>query len=366
MTKTLRERLRALGLRPAFRLALVSLFAPRNAALIAKLFWNVYVRRKQLVVVVRRGGMGDLTCLLPSIAGLRARHPNSWLAVISPVGCWQLVAASGLADAAADAFSLFHIFVWMLSAAPRYYVPRLAHEREPVEQQAIHLIDDFAQALEVIPDPASVRFVTPGRARRRVAARLRRINPRGRPLVVLHVTAGHPVRAWPAAHSEALCQLIAAHTPAVVVTLGDGSRARHRSVAAARDVVEWPGRLRVIDLVALLEHTAVFVGVDSGPLHLAGILGIPAVALFGSTNSALRLPPRANALTVTAALPCLGCHHAPDGPLHWEIGCPHDIACMREITAEVVFSRLAEQLAVGCDPRPRVAAAEGGFRAATG
>jgi ADP-heptose:LPS heptosyltransferase len=302
------------------------------------------------VVLVRKGGMGDLICLLASIGGLRARHPNSWLVVITPLGCWQLVASSGLADASADAWSLFHIFVSIVRSPDSYYVPLLPHERDPVEPQTNHLSDDFAEALRVRADPFSVNFRLPERVRKRVVGKLRRINPDGRPIVVLHAKAGEPIREWPPLRCDELCQLISSQTSAVVITIGmnGGGAAQRRAVPPLPNIVGWVGRLQVIELVALLERASAFVGVDSGPLHIAGILGVPSVALFGATSSELRLHPNARAATVTAGVPCLGCHHGPAGPLHWVIGCPNDIACMSEIKAEDVFARLAECLADRC------------------
>jgi heptosyltransferase-3 len=44
------------------------------------------------------------------------------------------------------------------------------------------------------------------------------------------------------------------------------------------------GRLRLADVTALLEHCAVFVGVDTLVTHLAAGVGAPTVAIFGPTN----------------------------------------------------------------------------------
>jgi heptosyltransferase I len=51
------------------------------------------------------------------------------------------------------------------------------------------------------------------------------------------------------------------------------------SGGAARVVV-----CNVTGLIALMRRTAVLVGGDSGPMHLAAALGIPLVALFGPTD----------------------------------------------------------------------------------
>src|SRR5437660_411999 len=72
--------------------------ATRNLSLVARYLWNVQVKRKKLLVLVRLGGLGDLDCMLACVPGLRERHPHSWLVVIAPVGCSELASSSGLLD----------------------------------------------------------------------------------------------------------------------------------------------------------------------------------------------------------------------------------------------------------------------------
>jgi heptosyltransferase-1 len=57
------------------------------------------------------------------------------------------------------------------------------------------------------------------------------------------------------------------------------------SEGAARLIV-----CNVAGLVALLRRTDVFIGGDTGPLHLAAALAVPVVALFGPTDPARNGP----------------------------------------------------------------------------
>jgi heptosyltransferase-1 len=45
-------------------------------------------------------------------------------------------------------------------------------------------------------------------------------------------------------------------------------------------------RCTIGQLIALMRHARIFIGGDTGPLHLAAALGIPSVALFGPTDPA--------------------------------------------------------------------------------
>src|SRR5436309_212746 len=76
--------------------------APRNVLLIVKFIWHTKILSRNLVVLFRPWGVGDVVCLLSCIPGLRLRYPNSWLVLITPPGCWSVVASSELVDASAD------------------------------------------------------------------------------------------------------------------------------------------------------------------------------------------------------------------------------------------------------------------------
>ena len=48
--------------------------------------------------------------------------------------------------------------------------------------------------------------------------------------------------------------------------------------------------LSVSALAALLARCDAYIGADTGPTHLAGLLGLPTIALFGPTNPAIWAP----------------------------------------------------------------------------
>ncbi len=79
------------------------------------------------------------------------------------------------------------------------------------------------------------------------------------------------------------------------------SHMRQRGVAAA-------GNLGLTDLVALLKRAAVYVGLDSGPMHMAAMVQTPVVALFGPTQPERVAPYNTRHAIIRAnQLDCLGC-----------------------------------------------------------
>jgi heptosyltransferase II len=141
---------------------------------------------------------------------------------------------------------------------------------------AVGQADDFA--LDVHP---------PHRERMREWLAANRKRP-GRPLYAIAPAAAYgPAKEWPADSYGAVIDLLARRDDAEVVLVGAPSeRAKCEEVAAAAKsgAIVAAGHTNIGELSALLSICDGFLGNDSGCMHLAGALGIPTVAIFGSTN----------------------------------------------------------------------------------
>jgi ADP-heptose:LPS heptosyltransferase len=314
--------------------------------LIARYAYSVQIRRRPLVVVSRPGGIGDLVCLLGSLRGLRARHPNSWLVLICPPGCSPLAASSRLCDVASDAHSIFHRFVKLECPPSRCYYPRLPDECTPPRPRRLHLAEEFASILQVRVDFSSVSFTVPRNTGRRIAQSLHNINPLQLPLIVMHAGPAWPVREWPIGRWAELSEKIGIHTSAVIIQIGTDLEAGRQLTRPLRipHAVNWVNKLGLVELVALLESANVYVGIDSGPLHIATTIGVPSIGLFGPTLAPLFLHPRASTKVIAGSSKCIGCHHSPAGPIHWRTSCPNNIVCMEEITTDQVLDAVLKCL----------------------
>ena len=118
--------------------------------------------------------------------------------------------------------------------------------------------------------------------------------------VVLHPGAGSTAKCWPAASYLQLARQLAASGRAVQVLLGEVERerwpARQIEQFAAVAPVHFPSTL--IELQERISGASLFIGNDSGPSHLAGIIGVPTVVLFGPAHAGRWKPlgPRVNVL----------------------------------------------------------------------
>jgi len=132
-------------------------------------------------------------------------------------------------------------------------------------------------------------------------------------LVALHPGASKGPRAWHAERFAALAERLRRRHAARFVLIGSaGERETLRIVRAGLPDADWigpddaPGLLAA---AALLARCHLFVGNDSGPMHLAAALGVPTVGLFGPgrpANTAPRGRP-GTVLTIGRDYPCAPC-----------------------------------------------------------
>jgi ADP-heptose:LPS heptosyltransferase len=170
------------------------------------------------------------------------------------------------------------------------------------------------------------------------------------PLVVIHVSAGNPFRRWPhQAFAEAIADL-ARRDPArrFMVTSGPSDAGAARTIVdmaraglgAAAGAAVSHRQFEVAELRALAARAAVYIGGDSGPLHIAATTRTPIVALFGPTLPERSMPwrdPRWFAEAVDAGpLPCRPCHQR-----HCE---PGDFRCLTGISPDRLVSAVERAL----------------------
>jgi heptosyltransferase I len=112
-----------------------------------------------------------------------------------------------------------------------------------------------------------------------------------RPFALYHPGAGRPEKTWGEdRHAELARRLAKEQGLNPVVSWGPGDEERAgRLLALLPEAVAAP-RLDLAGLAHVASRAALFVGGDTGPLHLADALGTPVVAIFGPTDPARNGP----------------------------------------------------------------------------
>jgi ADP-heptose:LPS heptosyltransferase len=109
---------------------------------------------------------------------------------------------------------------------------------------------------------------------------------RGNGPVVIHPGAGSGTKCWPPEKFMELVGLITASGRRAQVLLGEVELERWplEQIEAFSRIAEVLPPNSLVELMQCLTGAAAFVGNDSGPGHLAGILGVPTVSVFGPTD----------------------------------------------------------------------------------
>jgi hypothetical protein len=152
--------------------------------------------------------------------------------------------------------------------------------------------------------------------------------------VLMFPGAGHPRKAWPRVkYLELAARLgLAGFTPLFVL----GPAEVEQGFCVPEEACVRPDSLAALQ--ELILRAAAVVGGDTGPPHLAALLGVPTLSLFGPTDPVLWAPEGARVLVSPEAC-------APCAALAADIGCAHG-RCLDELTVEAVWAALAALLAV--------------------
>jgi lipopolysaccharide heptosyltransferase I len=168
-----------------------------------------------------------------------------------------------------------------------------------------------------------------------VADLLRQNRLHDRPYAVLVPGTVWETKHWRVEGFADVGRYLLARGLAVVLAGSPRDRQRCAQVAAAcPGVCDLSGQTTLAGLAVLIRGTAACVTNDSASMHIAVALGRPLVSVFGPT-SPLRTGPYGRAeVVVRAELECSPCY------LRMLARCPHDHACMREVSSAMVIERL--------------------------
>lgn len=369
------------------------------------------------ILLVRLRQIGDVVFTTPAIRALRQRFPDAHISYIVEPAAEPVVRTNphlsevivaprgrgitGLLDdltlgrrlrrTGYDLAIDFHggprasLLTWLSGARERigYEIPGRAwmytkRVARPRALRARHSVENQWDLLETlgVSAPSRDRFPVemPADAAtlEQLAARLARAGiQRADRLVVIHVSAGNPFRRWPiASFASVAAGLVSsgAGTKAIVTSGPSEREAADAVIAKAREqlngterdrVLALEGDLSLAELRALMDRAALYIGGDSGPMHIAATSHVPMVSLYGPTLPARSAPWRDErwlaASLETTGLDCRPCDQRV---------CVHgDFRCLARITAAQVtdaaerllksredrrFPADAEDTSIGC------------------
>lgn len=129
---------------------------------------------------------------------------------------------------------------------------------------------------------------------------------------------------WPLDRVVELGTLLAAEgfSPILFGGIKEKEMADAMVVKSNGRMISAAGQLALRQTMALIKRCALFITLDSGPLHIAQALGVPVVALFGPSDPRVSGPLEGPAIVLKKEYDCSPCGRSP---------CPYQIACMESI-----------------------------------
>lgn len=272
-------------------------------------------------LLVRLGSLGDVIHAIPAAAALRAHAPDAridWLVDPRYAGVVQMVRGVDHAiavdprgskgellaairalratryDASFDVQGLIKSAVLTrLAGARRTFGLPKAHLRESLARffytdtpdlgGAAHVVHKALAMVAAVGAVRSVPAFPLNLPPSPPAEQMSRRHPAG--FALLNPGGAWPNKQWPAERfGELAARIRASHGLPSVVIWGPGEEGRAAQVvAASQGAAEISPPTRIADLFGLSQTARVVVSGDTGPLHIAGAVGAPLVALFGPT-----------------------------------------------------------------------------------
>jgi len=278
--------------------------ALREAFPHATLGWLVEERWAELLCTLRYPRSGRRSPHRPLVDRVHSVNTVEWRRTLFSFNTWQQMAV-GLSelrgvryDAAIDfqgAIRSALLARWSGapiiygSAQPRENAASMWYTRQ-ILPSGTHVVEQaLALARTVIQQPArksQLEFPVDPDAEHKIAP----LAANGQDFAILNPGAGWGAKQWPAERYGVVARELEKNGIQSLVNYGPGEEALAAAVEVASEGSARRISCSVSELIALTRRARLFIGGDTGPMHLAAALKIPVVAIFGPTNPARNGP----------------------------------------------------------------------------
>jgi heptosyltransferase-2 len=319
--------------------------------------------------------LGDVVMAIPLLEGTRRLWPNAAFAVLTednlkdvyellPEPLEVIACDRGSASAALDSvrrreFDLIVTIPRSLGAAclsrrcggsirvgfdgplRRWFYTHRTHTNETsVGRHRVERYWTLGASLGLGPFPPAPRLRVPPSRLSEADERLSQRGVRaGDTLIGINPGAAYgPAKQWPAERFIETAKALSWWRGVRLLLFGSAAEAPiAEAIARETDpaAVSFAGATTLPQLAALIARCRVFLTNDTGPMHLAAALGVPVVAIFGSTDPVATGPYGPGHRVVHAPTPCAPCLRRR---------CPTDFRCMTSIDPEAVIQAIEAAL----------------------
>lgn len=186
--------------------------------------------------------------------------------------------------------------------------------------------------LDSLPSESFIQLIVPDENRKHAAEFLHSAGarPDGFRIAVGAGASYGSAKCWPPDRFAELANRLQAQLGAEVILFGTPSEATVSLAIAAgmrTPPIDLTGKTSIVDLPAVLSQCHLFIGNDSGAMHVAAAVGLPVVAIFGPTDPLGTAPVTPRCSIVREKPYCSPCFLRR---------CPTDHRCMNGVTPDAV------------------------------
>ncbi|MGM0413887.1 MAG: glycosyltransferase family 9 protein [Bacillota bacterium] len=224
------------------------------------------------------------------------------------------------------------------------------HYHKAWKPEGRHMVEYFMDWLADlnIKRPENIELPEPGPVELS-PEKLNRLGLKDRDYLILNPGGSWPTKRWPVDRFASLADKLLAGTDLdLVFTGGPADSARNNQIidkitaGQEKRLHNTAGQTSIADLMAIISRAEFMVSGDTGPVHLAALFRTPALTIFGPSDEALYRPyglKKDYPIIANWGLYCRPCgeHDCPLG--HHK--------CLKELTAEEVYSKIKEGFYAG-------------------
>jgi len=175
-------------------------------------------------------------------------------------------------------------------AHPREWPARMFY-RYKIAARGAHVIEQYHSLAEAVAGkpltPSATIFPRDENAEASIE---KKISGLSKDLVIINPGAGWGAKRWPTQRYGEVARQLSLWGFVPLINFGPGEEDLALQVQATSNGVAQPISCSISELIALTRRARLFIGGDTGPLHLAAALQVPVVAIFGPTDPARNGP----------------------------------------------------------------------------
>ena len=288
--------------------------ALRHAFPHATLGWLIEERWAELLCTLRYPRSGPRSAQRPLVDRVHTVNLGEWRRALFSFNTWQQMATglSQLRGIRYDAVIDFQgavrsAFLARWSGAPivfgdvqpRENAASMFYSRKVLaNNHGTHVIEQAMELAEAVAHCGKVRneegsilrpqveFPIDPDAEKKIAS----LTADSGDFILLNPGAGWGAKMWPAERYGQVAKELAKEGLSSLINYGPGEEDLAIAVETSSEGAARKISCSISELIALTRRARVFIGGDTGPMHLAAALSIPVVAVFGPTNPARNGP----------------------------------------------------------------------------